>query len=228
MSSRDFFNHPGQIPKLNSNHFRHSMDYSNEINSRLNVDPNPIIINRPTPPVDQTRNINLRLLKPPTQRPGDIVIHQQPDIHMAPSPPLHIRQQTHLPPAQHHPPMIIRERPPTVSPQLPEKHIILPGRVVPPPPQPSPPDQSIHRESFAPRAQYSSPDWYERDDFSGHVNRNRNYGTNRYFRGPMKGGFECKCQQCQHLAHRDYISPDGIFYFLVIFFKVFSFDLYFP
>ena len=205
MSNRDLFNNFGPNPKLNSNHVRHSMDHSHEMNSRLNVDLNPIVINRPTPPVDQTRNINLRLLKPPIQRPGDIVIHQQPDIQLAPSPPLHIRQQTHLP-AQHQPPMIIRERPPTVSPPLPEKHIILPGRVLPPPP-----DQSIHRERFAPMTQYSSPDWYERDDFSGHVNRNRSYGTNRYVRGPMKEGFECKCQQCQHLAHRDFISPDGIF-----------------
>jgi hypothetical protein len=209
MSNRDIFNHLGQSTRF-INHFRHPMDHSHEMNSRLNEDLNSMGINRPTPPIDQTRNINLRLLKPQTQRPGDIVIHQQPDVQLAPSPPLHIRQQTHLP-AQHQPPMIIRERPPTVSPPLPEKHIILPGRVLPPP---SFTDQSKHFQSSA---QYSSPHWYERDDFSGHVNRNRNYETNRYLREPMKGGFECKCRQCQHLAHRDFISPDGIIYFTCIF-----------
>ena len=67
---------------------------------RLNVDPNPMVVNRPTPPVQQTTNINVRLLKPPPQRAGDIVVHQEQDVQLPAAPPLHIRQQAQSP-AQH-------------------------------------------------------------------------------------------------------------------------------
>jgi len=98
---------------------------------RLNVDPNPVVESRPTPPVQQTKNINVRLLKPPPQQAGAIVVHQEQDVQLPAAPPLHIRQQAQ-PPAQL-PPVVIRERPPPVSPPLPEKHIHLPGRILPPP-----------------------------------------------------------------------------------------------
>ena len=109
---------------------------------RLNVDPNPVVISRPTPPVEQIKNINVRLLKPPPQRAGDIVVHQEQDVQLPAAPPLHIRQQAQSPAPL--PPQVIRERPPPIQ-YIPEKHITIPGRILPPP------DRQVVVERFAPK-----------------------------------------------------------------------------
>ena len=90
------------------------------------------MITKPSPPVEQVKHINLRLLKPPPQQAGDIVVHQEPDVQLPAAPPLHIRQKTQD--QIQLPPMVIRERPPPTE-CIPEKHITLPGKILPPPPR---------------------------------------------------------------------------------------------
>lgn len=102
-------------------------------NHQLQVDPNPIIVNRPSPPIEQIRNINIKLLKPPAQHSGDIVVHQEPDVQLPPLPPKIIRERPHDQPQSQLPPFIIREQPPPMLPALPEKHITLPGKILPAP-----------------------------------------------------------------------------------------------
>ena len=113
--------------------FQRTKHYSLPIDQYpLNRDPNPTVITKPSPPVEQVKHINLRLLKPPPQQAGDIVVHQEPDVQLPAAPPLHIRQKTQD--QIQLPPMVIRERPPPTE-CIPEKHITLPGKILPPPPR---------------------------------------------------------------------------------------------
>ena len=101
----------------------------------LNVDPNPILIRKkPAARVQHIQNVSLKFLKPPApQQPGDITIVQEPDVQAPPAAPLHITQKPPLPltPA----PILVRERPPKPPTPIAPRNIVIPGRVIPPPPR---------------------------------------------------------------------------------------------
>ena len=80
----------------------------------LNVDNNPIIVNKkPNENVEYKQEIFYRYLKPPTpQQPGDIIIHQEPDVRPPAAPPLILRQIPKQNIQQNQEPIIIREMPP--------------------------------------------------------------------------------------------------------------------
>ena len=102
---------------------------------QLNVDPNPILIRKkPAARVQQIQNVSLKFLKPPApQQPGDITIVQEPDVQAPPAAPLHITQKPPLPltPA----PILVRERPPKPPAPIAPRNIVIPGKVIPPPPR---------------------------------------------------------------------------------------------
>ena len=101
----------------------------------LNVDPAPILIRRkPAARVQHIQNVSLKFLKPPLPaQPGDITITQEPDVQAPPAPPLHITQKPPLPltPA----PIVVRERPPKPPTPIAPRSIVIPGKVIPPPPR---------------------------------------------------------------------------------------------
>jgi hypothetical protein len=123
----------------------------------LNVDHNPLIIaKKPSQLIEQIQRIRVKYLKPPNSPPpGDIVIHQEPDIALPPVPPLVIVQPP-PPPSSLSPPIVIRETPPEMPEPIGEIHLSLPGKVLPPPPRqviverftppPSPPPEIIHEK----------------------------------------------------------------------------------
>lgn len=102
---------------------------------KLNVDDNPVVIRKkPTEKVEYTQNISLKYLKPPKpQKPGDIVIIQEPTVQIQPATPLFIREKPEKPtkPA----PVIFRENPPKEPKPLPAKEIKIPGKIIDPPPR---------------------------------------------------------------------------------------------
>ena len=102
---------------------------------KLNVDPNPTLIRKKAENrIQYVQNVSLKFLKPPApQQPGDITITQEPDVQAPAAPPLVVRQQ---PPAPINPaPVVVRERPPVPPTPIGPKNIIIPGRVIPPPPR---------------------------------------------------------------------------------------------
>ena len=103
---------------------------------KLQVDPNPTIIRKKAEGrVTQVQTVSLKFLKPPQpEQPGDITITQEADIQAPAAPPLVIRQPA--PPAPSAPaPLIVRERPPQPPNPIGPKNIVIPGRVLPPPPR---------------------------------------------------------------------------------------------
>ncbi len=64
-----------------------------------------------------------------------ILIQQEPDVHLAPAPPIILRQTTQYQQQQQQTkgPLILRERPPIQHRQ--QRIITIPGRVIPPPPR---------------------------------------------------------------------------------------------
>jgi hypothetical protein len=140
MSSQDLSAGSAYMPGSN---FEYAKNSKLPLESyRLNVDTNPTVISRPTPSIEQTKNINFRLLKAPPQHAGAIVVHQEQDVQLPAAPPLHIQQRAKSPAPL--PPQIIRERPPPIAPPLPEKHITVPGKIL------APPDRQVIVERFAP------------------------------------------------------------------------------
>jgi len=101
----------------------------------LNVDHSPIVIRKkPLTKLNQIQNVSLKFLKPiEPPEPGEITIIKEKDVQAAPLPPKIIREKPPLPPTP--PPIIIREKPPKVPEHLPEKHVLLPGKTLPPPPR---------------------------------------------------------------------------------------------
>jgi hypothetical protein len=101
----------------------------------LNVDPNPILIRKkPAARVQHVQNVSLKFLKPPAPaQPGDITIVQEPDVQAPPAAPLHITQKPPLPltPA----PILVRERPPKPPTPIAPRNIVIPGKVIAPPPR---------------------------------------------------------------------------------------------
>ena len=73
-------------------------------------------------------------MKPPLPiQPGEITIVQEADVQAPPAPPLHITQKPALPltPA----PLLVRERPPKPPAPIAPRNIVIPGKVIPPPPR---------------------------------------------------------------------------------------------
>ena len=103
---------------------------------KLQVDPNPTVIRKKAEGrVTQVQTVSLKFLKPPQpEQPGDITITQEADIQAPAAPPLVIKQPA--PPAALAPAaLIVRERPPEMPMPIPPKNIVIPGRVLPPPPR---------------------------------------------------------------------------------------------
>jgi hypothetical protein len=102
---------------------------------KLNVDPAPVLIKKkPTERLQYVQNVSLKFLKPPApQQPGDITIVQEMDVQAPAAPALHITQKPPLPltPA----PIIVRERPPKPPAPIAPRNIVIPGKVIPPPPR---------------------------------------------------------------------------------------------
>ena len=101
----------------------------------LNVDPNPVVINKkPLNKVHYKQNVSVKFLKPPTPaQPGDIVIKQEKDVQAPPAAPLLVRQK---PPKPVKPPaLIVREKPPRPPAPISPKFITIPGKIHPPPPR---------------------------------------------------------------------------------------------
>ncbi len=106
-----------------------------------NDDQNLIVIKKKPQPIEQIQNVHLKFLKPPPlPPPGDIVIHQEPDIQLPAEPPLYIREtirhdsssdSKHTLPKT----IVIREKPPSMPEPIPEVHLTIPGKVLPPPPR---------------------------------------------------------------------------------------------
>lgn len=102
---------------------------------KLNVDPSPTLIRKkPTRRLEYIQNISLRFLRPPhPPKPGDINIVQEADVQAQPAPPLHITQKPPLP--KDLPPLIFRERPPKPPASIEPRTIVIPGKIIPPPPR---------------------------------------------------------------------------------------------
>ena len=102
---------------------------------QLNVDSNPVVIRKkPAARVQHIQNVSLKFLKPPApQQPGDITITQEQDVQAPAAPPLHVTQKPPLPltPA----PIVVRERPPKPPTPIGPRNIVIPGKVIPPPPR---------------------------------------------------------------------------------------------
>ena len=102
---------------------------------KLNVDPNPIVIKKKSnEKIKLIKTISLRFLKPPQPtQPGDITIIQEPDVRAPAAPPLVIRLQPDA--NSKSVPIIIRERPPATPVSIPPKNIVIPGKILTPPPR---------------------------------------------------------------------------------------------
>lgn len=102
---------------------------------KLNVDESPILIRKkPTEKLEYKQNVSLKYLKPPKpEKPGDILIIQEPTVQIQPAPALLIREkpEKRVKPA----PVIFREKPPKEPEFLPPKEIKIPGRILEPPPR---------------------------------------------------------------------------------------------
>ena len=101
----------------------------------LNVDPAPILIRKkPVERLQYIQNVSLKFLKPPLPvQPGEITIVQERDVQVPPAVPLHITQKPPLPlvPA----PIVVRERPPKPPAPIAPRNVVIPGKVIPPPPR---------------------------------------------------------------------------------------------
>ena len=158
------------VPPLEDEYIPRSIPNPNLIDPKkvpLNVDHDPLVITKKqTQPIEQIRNITVKYLKPPkSPPPGDIVIHQEPDVQSPPVPPLVIVLQRPSSPSSpiQGPlePVVIRENPPVIQlDPIGEKHVSVPGRILPPPPRqviverfapaPSPPPDVIHEKWLPP------------------------------------------------------------------------------
>jgi len=120
-------------------------------------DQNLIVIKKKSEPIEQIQNVHIKYLKPPPlSPPGDIVIHQEPDIQLPPEPPIYIRENatpSESSNASRHFPktIVIREAPPPMPEPIPEVHITIPGKILPPPPR------QIIKERFPSRSPSPPP-----------------------------------------------------------------------
>lgn len=96
---------------------------------QLNQDPEPLVINKKhSQGVVFNQDYAVRYLKPPTPpAPGEVIIHQEPNIRTKPAPPLVIRQ---IPARSVTPePLIIREAPPPPPKAVPVRCIRISGKL---------------------------------------------------------------------------------------------------
>ena len=124
--------------QMNENNEELSLTRPNLSVEQLNHDPNPIVIRKKPQPIEQIQNVHLKFLKPPPlPPPGDIVIHQEPDIQLPAEPPLYIRETNRQDSSTNSLPktIVIRETPPLMPDPIPEVHLTIPGKVLPPPPR---------------------------------------------------------------------------------------------
>ena len=100
-------------------------------NQKLNIDPNPILINRkPIETLTQIQNVKLQFLKPPPlEPPGDITIIQEPDKYAPDQAPLHVRANEPVEPTEPAP-LVVREKPPKPPAVLPDKVVVIPGKII--------------------------------------------------------------------------------------------------
>ena len=126
-------------------------------------DPALLVVNKKSPIIDQVQHVQIKYLKPPlSPPPGDIIVHQEPHIQLPPMEPLVIVERPSSPDVAHSPSpsspeiIVIREEPPEPLPNIPEVHITVPGKVLPPPPRqviverlaqvPPPPPDVLHEK----------------------------------------------------------------------------------
>ena len=101
----------------------------------INIDTSPQIIHKQ---LNQTVNyiqpVTIKYLKPPTPATtGEIIIKQEADVRVEKAPPVIIRQQpceTATPE-----PLVLKEQPPVVPPEIENKVISIPGKLLAPPPR---------------------------------------------------------------------------------------------
>lgn len=99
---------------------------------RLNEDPSPIVVKKkPSEKVKYKQEVHIKYLKPPTPKPAEILVIQEPDKQLPPAPPLVVR--TARSPVPSPEPIIIREAPPPSPCPTQRKVIVVPGKVLPPP-----------------------------------------------------------------------------------------------
>lgn len=100
----------------------------------INQDPNPIIIPKPCDTQHRTtQDVSLRFLQPPPiAPPGDIIIKEEAAYVPPPAPPVVIRLPSPKLPRREA--QVIRETPPDLPGQIPQRIITVPGpRAAPPP-----------------------------------------------------------------------------------------------
>jgi hypothetical protein len=102
---------------------------------KLNVDPAPTLIRKkPINKLEYIQNVSLRFLRPPhPPKTGDITIIQEADVQAPPAPPLHIMQRPPSP--EELPSLIFRERPPKPPAPIAPRNLVIPGKIIPPPPR---------------------------------------------------------------------------------------------
>lgn len=99
---------------------------------RLNEDPNPIVVKKkPSEKLKYKQEVHIKYLKPPTPKPAEILVIQEPDKQLPPAPPLVVRTAPSPLPSPE--PIIIREAPPPSPCPTQRKVIVIPGKVLPPP-----------------------------------------------------------------------------------------------
>lgn len=99
---------------------------------RLNEDPSPIVVKKkPSEKLKYKQEVHIKYLKPPTPKPAEILVIQEPDKQLPPAPPLVIRTAPSPVPSPE--PIIIREAPPPSPCPAQRKVIYVPGKVLPPP-----------------------------------------------------------------------------------------------
>jgi len=100
----------------------------------INKDPSPLVKYKKSDPLYDKQNITIKYLKPkPSENfKSDLTIRELADIQLPPYPPLKIRVTPHRPKSPEK--VNFYERPP-VLPQPQPKVVIVPGRVLPPPPR---------------------------------------------------------------------------------------------
>jgi hypothetical protein len=138
----DFYEPYSRINEhANSKNFSETIKFNSILNNPalydhniINKDPSPLIKYKKSDPLYDKQNITIKYLKPiPSENiKSDLTIRELADTQLPPYPPLKIRVTPHRPksPAK----VIYRERPP-VLPRPQPKVVVLPGRVLPPPPR---------------------------------------------------------------------------------------------
>lgn len=113
------------------------LDWSGQINLNdypINKDDSPIVINKPNgEKIEQSQQVFIRYLRPPTPEPEEIIIREEPCVQEPPAPPLVIRQEGKRPKTPE--PIVYREYPPEPPKKTEKKIITIPGKKIGPVPR---------------------------------------------------------------------------------------------